>query len=181
MEEFWKDIQGYEGKYQVSNLGNVKSLNYKNSGKERILKYGINTKGYLNVCLCYLRKNKLSKTFAVHRLVAQAFIENPGNLPQVNHIDENIRNNCVSNLEWCTAEYNINFGTRNERSMFTRIVNNGKTAPKKIDQYSLDGKFIKTWNSGAELAKNGFNKSSICQCCKGKLKTSNGYIWKYHE
>ena len=87
----------------------------------------------------------------------------------------------VSNLEWCTAEYNINFGTRNERNMFTRIANNGKTAPKKIDQYSLDGKFIKTWNSGADIAKNGFNRSNICKCCKGLLKTSKGYIWKYHE
>lgn len=65
--------------------------------------------------------------------------------------------------------------------MFTRIVNNGKTAPKKIDQYSLDGKFIKTWNSGAELAKNGFNNVNICSCCNGLRKTSKGYIWKYHE
>ena len=178
MEEIWKDIKGYEGKYKVSNLGNVKSLNYNRTCKERILKYGINTDGYLFVGLS---KNGIHKNFLIHRLTAQAFIENPDNLPQVNHIDEDKSNNCVENLEWCTAEYNNNYGTHNERIMFTRIVNNGKTAPKKIDQYSLDGKFIKTWNSGTELSKCGFHQGSICQCCNGLRKTSKGYIWKYHE
>lgn len=178
MEEIWKDIKGYEGKYQVSNLGNVKSLNYNNTGKERILIPGKQTSGYLCVVLS---KNGIHKTFTIHRLIAQTFINNTQNLPEVNHIDEDKTNNRVDNLDWCTAEYNNNFGTRNERSMFTRIVNNGKTAPKKIDQYSLDGKFIKTWNSGTELSKCGFHQGTICQCCKGKLKTSKGYIWKYHE
>ena len=178
MEEIWKDIQGYEGKYQVSNLGRVKSLNYKNYEKERILKYGINTQGYLIVCLCV---NKQRKIFAVHRLVSQAFIDNPNNLPQVNHIDENKHNNCVDNLEWCDSKYNNNYGTRMQRALLTRIIRNRKTAPKKIDQYSLDGKFIKTWNSGTDITKCGFNKGNICNCCNGLRKTSKGYIWKYHE
>lgn len=178
MIEIWQDIKGYEGKYQVSNLGRVKSLNYNKSGKEHILKYGMNTQGYLNVCLC---KNKLGKTFAVHRLVAEAFIENPDNLPQVNHIDEDKHNNCVYNLEWCNSKYNNNYGTHIQRGLLTRIVRNRKTAPKKIDQYSLDGKFIKTWNSGTDIAKNGFTKSSIWKCCNGQIKTSQSYIWKYHE
>lgn len=177
MEELWKDIQGYEGKYQVSNLGNVKSLLKDRNGK--IMKPRANKRGYYQVYL--YSDSKTRKMYLVHRLVAQTFIENPENLPLVNHKDENKSNNCVSNLEWCSYEYNNNYGTRNERSMFTRIVNNGKTAPKKIDQYSLDGKFIKTWNSGAELAKNGFHNSSICHCCKGLQKTSKGYILKYHE
>lgn len=178
MEEIWKDIQGYEGLYQVSNLGRVKSLNYNRSGKERILKYGTNTQGYLNVCLCV---NKQRKMFAVHRLVAETFIANINNLPQVNHIDENKHNNCVSNLEWCTSKYNNNYGTCAQRALLTRIIRNSKTAPKKIDQYSLDGKFIKTWNSGTELVKCGFHNGNICSCCNGLLKTSKGYIWKYHE
>ena len=127
-KEIWKDIQGYEGKYQVSNLGRVKSLNYHRSGKERILKYLINTRGYLTTMLY---KNGIGKNVRINRLVAQAFIENPENLPEVNHIDEDKTNNRVGNLEWCSHEYNTNFGTRNERIMFKRIVNNGKNAPKE--------------------------------------------------
>lgn len=178
MEEVWKDIKKYEGLYQVSNLGRVKSLNYNRSGKERILKYGINTQGYLIVCLCV---NKQRKIFAVHRLVAETFIANTNNLPQVNHIDENKYNNCVDNLEWCDSKYNNNYGTHIQRALLTRIIRNCKTAPKKIDQYSLDGKFIKTWNSGTELSKCGFHHGNICNCCKGRSKTSQSYIWKYHE
>ena len=178
MEEIWKDIKGYEGLYQVSNLGRVKSLNYKNSGKDRILKYCITPQGYLNVGL-YVNKQK--KTFVVHRLIAETFIPNTGNLPQVNHKDEVKTNNCVDNLEWCDSKYNNNYGTHIQRALLTRIINNRKTAPKKIDQYSLDGKFIKTWNSGTDLAKCGFNNGNICSCCKGQRKTSQSYIWKYHE
>ena len=174
MEEIWKDIQGYEGKYQVSNLGRVKSLNYHRTGKEGFIKMYDNNHGYLRVSLN-------GKTFSVHRLVSHAFIDNPNNLPQVNHIDENKYNNCVSNLEWCDSKYNNNYGTHIQRSLLTRIIRNRKTSPKKIDQYSLDGKFIKTWNSGIELAKNMFNNSNICRCCNGQRKTSKGYIWKYHE
>lgn len=174
MEEIWKDIQGYEGKYQISNLGRVKSLNYHRSCKEGFIKMHDNKHGYLCVSLN-------GKMFGVHRLVSQAFIENPENLPQVNHIDENKYNNCVSNLEWCDSKYNNNYGTHIQRGLLTRIINNRKTAPKKIDQYSLDGKFIKTWNSGTELVKCGFHQGNICNCCNGQRKTSKGYIWKYHE
>ena len=179
MEEIWKDIQGYEGLYQVSNLGRVKSLNYHRSGKECILKNCIHTNGYLFVNLC--SKRKLVKTYLVHRLVSQAFIENPKNLPQVNHIDEDKHNNCVDNLEWCNSKYNNNYGTHIKRGILTKIKNNCINAPKKIDQYSLDGKFIKTWNSGTDITKNGFNRQNIWKCCNGLRKTSKGYIWKYHE
>ena len=100
MEEIWRDIDGYEGLYQVSNKGRVKSLKY---GKERILRPGWKTGGYLFVILC---KNGNQSKQRIHRLVAQAFIPNPNNKPQVNHLDENKKNNCVDNLEWATAKEN---------------------------------------------------------------------------
>lgn len=120
-EEIWKDIEGYEGIYQVSNLGNVRVLdrivnsaiknNDKVKRKGQILKQ-YNKRGYLQVTLTVSNKRKY---FNVHRLVAQAFIPNPNNLPQVNHRDENPKNNCVNNLEWCSAKYNANYGTRNSK------------------------------------------------------------------
>lgn len=120
MQEIWKDIRDYEGLYQISNNGNVKSLgrwvNYKNKGKKwqegKILKPLVKKGGYLHVGLW---KNGKVKFFIVHRLVAQAFIPNPNNLPQVNHKDENKENNVVKNLEYCDAKYNSNYGTRNKR------------------------------------------------------------------
>lgn len=123
MKEYWKDIKDYEGLYQISNLGRVKSLsryvytsNPKFKGyrctKEKILKSGKTKKGYLIVVL---RKNNKSKSMYVHRLVATAFIYNPNNLPEVNHKDENPLNNNVTNLEWCTHKYNGNYGTIKDR------------------------------------------------------------------
>ena len=109
--EIWKDIEGYEGLYQVSNYGNVRSLNYAKAGKVKELKQG-NWRGYKNVDLW---KNGKGKSFKVHRLVAQAFIENPNEYLCVNHKDENKQNNHVSNLEWCTHKYNSNYGTGRER------------------------------------------------------------------
>lgn len=118
MTEIWKDIVGYEGLYQVSNLGNVKRLKgYKGRGKgyiveEHLIQPSINSRGYQNVILC---KNGKTKTFAMHRLVAIAFLDNSDNLPQVNHKDEDKTNNCVDNLEWCDSKYNNNYGTRNKK------------------------------------------------------------------
>ena len=113
MQEIWKDINEYEGKYQISNLGRVKSLNYARRKQERILKPGIQKKtGYISVTLLKERKKK---TKTIHRLVAETFIPNPENLHQINHKDENKQNNCVDNLEWCSAKYNSNYGHRNEK------------------------------------------------------------------
>ena len=120
MEEIWKDIEGYEGLYQVSNLGRVKSFPRKgtHTTKERILKL---TKSNKNYVIVILKNNYIQKAKSVHRLVAEAFIPNPNNLPQVNHKDENKLNNKVDNLEWCDNIYNCNYGTRNKRLSIANI------------------------------------------------------------
>ena len=114
MEE-WKNIIGYEGLYEVSNKGNVRNVR-----RNTLLKLSKNKYGYIQV---YLYKNGIRKGFKVHRLVAQAFILNPDNLPQVNHRDENPGNNNVDNLEWCTHKYNVNYGHRTENAINTRVKN----------------------------------------------------------
>lgn len=123
-EEIWKDIIGYEGLYQVSSLGRVRSLDRYDSNnhflKGRILKLSANGKGYLKVAL---NSNGKAKTYSVHRLVLQSFIPNPDNLPQVNHKDENKTNNNVDNLEWCDNSYNLNYGTRKIRERNTKLKN----------------------------------------------------------
>ena len=168
MEESWKDIEGYEGLYQVSNKGRVKSLNYHNTKKEKILKTFIVGNGYLQV---NLYKNKTIKSFYVHRLVAKAYLPNQQNLSCVNHIDENKQNNSVENLEWCTHKYNTNYGTRNERA--------GKELSKQVYQYSKDGVLISVWESTAECGRNGYNFGNIASCCRGERKSHRGYIWSY--
>ena len=178
-KEIWKDIQGYEGKYQVSNLGRVKSLNYNNTCKERILIPCKKPNGYLCVVLS---KNCICKKFYVHRLVAQAFIENPDNLPQVNHIDENKLNNRVENLEWCSHEYNTNYGTGIERMLKTRKLRNCKKAEISVIQFTQANKFIKEYPSIKEAERcTGINRGNLCSCCKGRYKSAGGYIWKYKE
>ena len=129
MEEIWKPVIGYEGLYEVSNLGRVRSIDrlvkYSNGQihlhKGRMLSPGLVHKlGYLQVALC---NNGKIKHKMVYRLVAEAFLPNPDNLPQVNHKDENPFNNCVENLEWCTIEYNINYGTRTQKAIESNIKN----------------------------------------------------------
>ena len=113
MNEEWRDIKGYEGLYQVSNLGRVKSFKDNNGNcREKILNYKPKKDGYIQVKLF---KNGTYRIFKVHRLVAESFIPNPDNYPIINHKDENKTNNTVSNLEWCTQKYNINYGTHNKR------------------------------------------------------------------
>lgn len=169
--EVWKDIEGYEGLYKISDKGRVKSIGY---GKERILKPANNGRGYLLVGLC---KNNEKKHFLVHRIVAQAFIPNPQNLPQVNHQDENPSNNSVENLEWCTAKYNNNYGTRIQR--INEKNTNGKCS-KPVIQYTKTGEFIKEWKSTMDVKRNlNYDQGHISACCNGKRKSANGFIWKY--
>ena len=130
--EVWKDVIGYEGLYQVSNFGNVKTLKY---GKEKILKPGKNSHGYLQVVLC---KNNTCKSYSIHRLVAQSFIPNPLNLSEINHKNENKTDNNVYNLEWCEHKYNINYGSHNERSGKARI-NHPKRSKSIIGINKING------------------------------------------
>lgn len=109
-----------------------------------------------------------------HIVIARVFIPNPDNLPQVNHKDENPLNNCVENLEWCTAEYNINYGTRNKRV--------AEKLSKKIEQYTLDGRLVKIWDSMRDIERElGYSSGHICRCCKGQRKSAYGFIWAYAD
>ena len=183
MEEVWKDIEGYEGLYQVSNLGNVKSLVDSNGvAREKILKPIIASNWYLKVDLC---KNKTKKRFLVHRLVAKAFIENTNNYPCVNHKDESRINNVVENLEWCTYKYNSNYGNRNERASksISKANTNNPKLSKSVGAYK-DGKLVMTFPSTREARRNGYNHGSVAACCRNcYLREGNniykGYIWKY--
>lgn len=179
--EIWKPIDGYENLYEVSNYGRVKSLGNgkSNNSKERFLKASKEGNGYLRVGLS---KDGKKKDFKVHRLVASAFIENPNNLPQINHIDEDKQNNHVSNLEWCTAEYNNNYGTHNERvaKSLTGVFNT--KVSKAVFQYTKQGEFIAEFPSVSEVQRQlGYPIQHISHCCLGKRKSANGYIWRYKE
>lgn len=170
-EEIWKDIEGYEGLYQVSNQGRIKSLKY---GKENILKPGTDKDGYLYVNLC---KDAKTKSYKVHRLVAQAFIPNPDNKPQINHKSEEKWLNTVDNLEWATAKENTNWGGRN-KCISQKLINNSNES-KPVKQLSLDGALVTIWPSTRETQRNGFNQGAVCACCNGKSKTHKGFKWEY--
>lgn len=179
-KEIWKDIEDYEGIYQISNLGRVKSLektmwnNHQNIKKEEmILKPNKDGKGYFCV---KLYKNKKCKMKKVHRLVAQAFIDNPNNKKQVNHIDGNKENNCVNNLEWCTCQENIKHSWKNH--LHKPLKGKDNKLSKEVLQYDLQGNFIKVWDC-VEEARKTLHISNISSVCNGKRKKAGGYIWKY--
>lgn len=163
MTEVWKDILQFEGLYQISNLGNVKSLarmvDNRYQIRERILKTYLNKQGYLFVVLC--KDGKITNK-RINRLVAEAFIPNPFNKAYVNHKNEIKTDNNVENLEWMTPKENSNYSA------------------KKIKQYTKDNKYIKTW-SNLKTIKEMLNidTGNIIKCCKKKRKTAGGFIWKY--
>ena len=179
MSEVWRDIDGYEGLYQVSDQGRVKSLERtyidkigrERYVKERILKPVLTHYGYLRIELCASGKRKM---FSVHRLVCQAFHENPENKLDVNHINENKTDNRACNLEWSTRKENCNHGTRNVRM--------AKAQSKQVGQFTREGKLIKIWPSLSEVKRQlGFSQSHISEAARGKLKISYGFVWKYIE
>lgn len=175
MCEEWKDIDGFDGYYQISSFGNVRSVarvvkrgtNYKPIA-DRILKCHIN-RGYAYVVLS---KSGLTKTLWIHRAVATAFISNPNNYPCVNHKDENKLNNRVDNLEWCTWSHNNSYQDLRKRAAVSKR--------KPIIQYTKNNVFIREWSYAQEAADAlGINKRAIYECCYGRSKSSGGYVWKW--
>lgn len=180
MKEVWKPIVETEGIYQISNFGNIRTIDRyaKVCGGGRRLVKGKKqipvkcSNGYLELQASIYGKRKI---FLVHRLVATYFIPNPNNYPEVNHKDENPQNNSIENLEWCTPKYNCNYGSRNRRCM-------EKVIKKPVKQLSLDGNIIKTFSMINEAAREtGVNSTQISRVCKGKNKTAGGYKWEYME
>lgn len=171
MEEIWKDIKGYEGLYQVSSLGRVRR-----DGK--ILKSGLTRGGYLQV---HLSKNGKVGHYKIHRLVAEAFLQNLDNNPEVNHKDENKLNNTAENLEWCTSDYNLHYGTRIQRYSQTQR-DNGTSKSRAVKQYTIDGVLLNSWNSIRNASRyTGIDSSAICGGCNGKYRVVHGYVWRYAE
>ncbi|MCF1614809.1 NUMOD4 motif-containing HNH endonuclease [Tetragenococcus koreensis] len=174
MEEKWRNILGFEGYYQVSNFGRVKSLDRVDCRghnlKSMVLKQRYDKDGYK---LVYLSKQSKGQSYLVHRLVAIAFIKNIDNKPQVNHINENKFDNNVNNLEWCTSKENVNHGTGIERRKRTKsvIAVNIKTG-KKLE-----------FSSCKAAAEFGFNQSQISNCCNRieGYYTHFGYKFRWKE
>ena len=174
MQEIWKPIDGYEGRYEISNFGRLKSYLQDRNGK---IKIGNKTfKGYRSALLYDADGNK--SWIPIHRLVANAFIDNPMNLPQVNHKDENKENNHVENLEWCTNEYNHNYGTRNKR---TSISNRCcPTTSKRIYSVDSDGN-IESYDSVNEAERQtGISHSNIIRTLKGRTNHCGNRQWFYY-
>ena len=202
-QEIWKPIiiekngilYDYTGLYEVSNMGRVRSLNYRRTGKEKIIKTGRNTSGYLYVGLSYDGKREI---FTIHRLVANAFVPNPNNFTEVNHRDECKNNNYVDNLEWCDRKYNMNYGTRNERASHPQsnetrkkisISRTGKGTGKRSDMAGEKNPSarkvicIETEQVFGCIrdAEKWCGKKGVDKSCKGKAKTAGGYRWMYYE
>ena len=166
--EIWKDVVGYEGYYQVSNKGSVRSLeridNIGRKHRGRTLRL-LNHNGYRYI---RLSKNGVTKTYIVHRLVAEAFIPNPKGLLEINHIDEDKINNNIENLEWCTRKHNVNHGTRTEKAI--------KKLSKKIKAVHIKTGEVLTFDSTQDAGSKGFNGGGVAQACNGTYKSSNGHL-----
>ena len=176
--EIWKEINDIPN-YQVSNLGNIR-----NKKTLRKLKCGL-VRGYPHIDFY---NSKSRKNYYVHRLVAEAFIDNPHNLPQVNHKDGNKLNNSVDNLEWCTCQENIIHGIKNGLKIYKKGTQNamygkyGKNSNRAIPilQFDLNNNLVKQWDSQIEIQRElGYKQSVISNCCNGRGKTAYGYIWKH--
>ena len=195
VEEIWRtavaDGETWE-KFQVSNLGRLINLNYRGTGKAKLVEPFDNGDGYLRV---NLSKNGETKKCLFHRLIAETFLENPLNKPCINHKiegDEGKTMNFVffnedgtidkerTTIEWATYEENNNYGTRNDRAgkTISKLQINGKKS-KKVLQFTLDGELIREWPSTREAGRNGFSQGGVSKCCNGKLPHYKGFRWEY--
>lgn len=195
MEEIWKDIEGYEGLYQVSNLGRVRSLGFDKWHKGRVLKQSFDSKD--NYLFVGLHKDGKTKQKNVHRLVAETFIPNPNNLPCVNHINEIKTDNRAVNLEFCTIKYNSNYGNAKKNMIESRRKNNDQeeinrkikdakkrnqsySCEKPVAQYTISGTLVATYESATDAErKTGISRGGIQRCCIGRYLQAKGFIWKY--
>lgn len=185
MEEEWKDIKGYEGLYQISNFGRIKSLKKWNGNlykeTERILKPQKNSRGYLRILLSFNNK----KYFFIHRLVAEHFINKPKGCNIVNHLDCNPLNNRVDNLEWTTIQGNIDYMKklgRNKRT--TQWIEklretSRKKYSKKVQGTEINGNNVLIYNTIVDVKKDGFQPSCVSNCCNNISRTHKGYTWKF--
>lgn len=174
IEEVWLPVVGFEGLYEVSNLGNIKSIERNGTKKGgRTLSNVLDTYGYQ---MCKLRNKNIIKMVKVHRVVAQAFIPNIENKPQVNHKDGNKLNNCVNNLEWVTSKENINHAVKHNLIDVKKNLKNFEGI--KVNQIH-DGRIINTFNTVSEASKiTGINRTGIQKVLRGIQKTSGGYYWE---
>lgn len=166
--EVWKDVEGYEGLYQVSSLGRIRSLDRVIIVKGKIMS-PVNRNGYSRI---RLKKDGKGQNFSIHRLVASAFLPNPKNLPEVNHKNEIKTDNSVENLEWCSTQYNCNYGTKIKRQT--------EKISKRVLQISTDGEIMGEYKSASEVERLlGYKSSRISECCNGKRQTAFGYKWRF--
>lgn len=183
IKEIWKPVVGYEGLYEVSCLGNVRGLMFltrygtmSRRKTPRVCKQETTHDGYKRVALS---RNKELRHFSVHRLVAAAFIPNPGNLPAVNHKNESPANNTIENLEWCTPQYNSNYGTLPQRIMERQT--NSPAHSKEVIQFTKDWKELERFPSTSEAyRRTGIKCDNIQRAArKPATRTAGGYHWKY--
>lgn len=173
--EIWKDIKDYEGLYQVSNLGRVKSLYRIDSSNHKVYEKILKTRERHSYIAVDLHKEGKAKTFSVHRLVAMAFISNPDNKPQINHKDENKENNCVDNLEWCTVLYNNTYGTRMDRQIDSKSV---PVYGFKEEPYKREIWF-KSITAAAQFVKG--DSSGVGNVLGKRYKTHRGWRFEYAD
>lgn len=177
MEEIWKDIPGYEGLYQVSTFGNVVSLNYNHTRERRMRIPRADRGGYLYLCL---HKGGVTTTKKIHRLVAEAFIANPNNYPQINHKDECKTNNNVDNLEWCDQAYNNRYGSRMRKVLDAHKRVGSPKAERPVVKLDKYGTIIDEFISISEAARQvGVRRESLRDCVLGRQRTCVGYVWRY--
>lgn len=188
-EEVWKDVVGYEGYYEVSNIGRVRRVPRYITGvngvtrfwKGRILKQTTTQDGYLR---CILSKDGKTKHVRSHVLVAESFVENPNNYPVINHKDENPANNHIDNLEWCSIAYNNSYGTRTERAINSEgFKKNTERNKKPVLKITVTGEVVDRFDSlkSAYESNPDYTKASVAACCSKRLNTYKGYFWIYEE
>lgn len=163
-----RPLNGFDGAYYISINGDVISTNYMNTGRIKHLKPFIQNGGYRRIMLTY---RGTSRHYLIHTLVGKTFLPNPMKYPIINHKDENPSNNNVSNLEWCTHKYNVNYGTANNRR--------SKSLEKKIYQIDKTGTIVAVWDSLTQASESGFDAGHISRCARGLRKTHGGFKWRY--